>query len=83
MRELRLLGIALNKHRRINQGGTFVTPALQNIAHEWSGYSLNGVEEQAALRLVERLAVQGNPEALDIKATMVALRLSGKYANRP
>jgi len=50
---------------------------------EWGGYSINGEEEQAALRLVERLAAQGNPEALDIKATMVALRLNGKYSDRP
>ena len=59
----------------------FVTPELQSIAREWNSYSLYGVEEQAALRLVERLAAQGNPEALDIKATMVAIRLSGKYAH--
>ena len=83
MRELRLLGIALSRHCLINQDDTFVTSELQSIAHEWSSYSLYGVEEQAALRLVERLAAQGNPEALDIKATMVALRLNGKYSDRP
>lgn len=83
MRELRILGVALMERYRASRTGAFATPELQKISHEWGGYHLNGKEEQAALRLVERLAAQGNPEALDIKATMVALRLKGKYANRP
>jgi|GEM_PF-3969593 len=83
MRELRILGVALMERYRANRTGSFATPELRSIMREWGGYSINGEEEQAALRLVERLAAQGNPEALDIKATMVALRLNGKYSDRP
>jgi hypothetical protein len=80
MQELRILGVALMKRYRALRTKAFTTPELQRITREWGGYQLDGAEEQAALRLVERLAAQGNQEALDIKTTMVALRLRGRFA---
>lgn len=50
---------------------------LRRIANEWGQYPMNGTDEQAALRTVERLAAKGDPEALALKIEMIALRLKG------
>lgn len=50
---------------------------LRRIANEWGQYPMNGTDEQAAFRTVERLAAKGDPEALALKIEMIALRLKG------
>lgn len=50
---------------------------LRRIANEWGQYPMNGTDEQAAFRTVERLAEKGDPEALALKIEMIALRLKG------
>lgn len=50
---------------------------LRRIANEWGQYPMNGTDEQAAFRTVERLAEKGDPEALALKIKMIALRLKG------